>query len=403
MAKQTILKRLLNGLKTRFMGLLLPVLALFTFLFLALPSGAFGAFSDYINITDATFSSSSISVYWDKAGGIGNNSGIILTIGTSSIASPLYYDFHLGEQSWFLNNFAITGAKDTPSGCAIGADYYSSASSTGNVSNLGYIIDENGNATTTNNIPPGSAIYAVAVNWDYGETQCQQGAFHYLDSEYLGAFSTENINIISPTEYASTDTNGWPLGWIIQNDVPSSTNTGVVIWPTLAPTQTQSAEIAETGLVYLPDTFTYIPNYYQGYAYAKAGSTILATSTIRNFSIYIPEDITTSTAYSACDAEDSSWFGRAFCRSMVFLFAPHKPVLENFTRLSTRADKVMPFSIFADIRDAMTISATTTDQLISSSTLSAFSIFTTFRTGLGVVLWLIFAFWAIRALRHIQH
>lgn len=405
MAKQTILKRLLKGLKTRFMGLLLPVLALFSILLFSLPSGAFAGTVIQSDDTNAS---------------LGRDFSQTFT-GISGDLTSIQLRLHTENPSYSFENMTISFSGDGYS-CGFGYEYVP-----GSGSAYSYMLLTPSGCT---GIMSATSTYTLHINssdesriWtQYGSTastyaggsaseSCWEYGIGTFDCTELADLSfwllyDENpgLYIISPTEYATTTTNGLSLGWIIQNDIASSTNTGIVIWPTLQPTQKQSAEIAEAGgVIYLPDTFTYTPNYYQGYAYAKNGSTILATSTIRNFVVEVPPDITTSTAYSACDTEDSSWFGRAFCRSMVFLFAPHKPVLENFTRLSTRADKVMPFSIFADIRDAMTISATSTDQLISSSTLSAFSIFATFKTGLGVILWLIFAFWAIRALRHIQH
>lgn len=227
------------------------------------------------------------------------------------------------------------------------------------------------------------------------------------DNGYGGFLAnTDNvpeIDILYPTEYASTTIAGFYPGWSVINTIASSTNTGLVIWPTLAPTQKQYAEIAETGTVLFPDVFTYTPNYYQGYAYAKLGATVLASSTIRNFSINAPEDITTSTAYASCDTGDSSWFGQAFCRTMVYLFVPDPVVINNFTKLNAKISTVPPFAYFTQIKTALDLNSTTTTPLIPSSTIATFStVFDPIRSGLRTGLWLLFAFWGIRAIRHVQ-
>jgi len=238
--------------------------------------------------------------------------------------------------------------------------------------------------------------------WEYGTGTFDCTTLSDLSLWLLYAENT-NLYIVSPAEYGTTDTNGFPLGWIIQNDIASSTNTGVVIWATLAPNQTQSAEIAETGLVYLPDTFAYTPNYYQGYAYAKSGSTILATSTIRNFIIEIPTDITTSTAYANCDTEDTNWFGRSFCKAMVFLFSPSQSVINKSLDLKDKIAGVVPFVYVSRIITALDIEQSTTTPLIASSTLAAFSgAFDPLKVFIKAALWLIFGFWIIRTFRHLQ-
>jgi len=217
-----------------------------------------------------------------------------------------------------------------------------------------------------------------------------------------------NIAILSPADDAEISTTGMLTPWSVYNTITSSTITGVAIYPVLQipnPQTMQSSETNSVGTVSIPDSFSYTPQPYYAYAYAKdSAGTVLASTTPITIYLSVPEDTTTSTAYSTCDTGESGWFGRSFCKSMVFLFVPSDYILTKFVGLQYRAMEVPPFSFFGQISDALNLSATSTDQLISTSTVSGFSeAFSPLRSGIGIALWLLFAFWAIRAIRQIQH
>lgn len=215
------------------------------------------------------------------------------------------------------------------------------------------------------------------------------------------------LSIKYPLDDATTTVAGVYPYWEVTNSLPSSTATMLNAYPVLqtpTPQNIQTITKNETGNnVIIYDTFSFTPQPY--YIYANAldiNGDIIGTSTPITLWVETIPDTTTSTAYSACDS-DETFTGRWFCRSMVFLFSPSQAVLNSFTRLTDRAKNAPPFNLLTEVSDALSFEATTTEQAVSSSTLEAFSgIFSPARNGIKVALWLLFAFWLIRAIRHIQ-
>lgn len=135
----------------------------------------------------------------------------------------------------------------------------------------------------------------------------------------------------------------------------------------------------------------------------------LATSTLISF--YSTPFITTSTAgYSCFEAATSTCAGLGFigepiCKVAFCVFVPPPTAFNQFLTLKTQLEKKPPFGFYSAIKDSFNYfnNGTTTLVLIASSSLAAFStIFTPLNTGLGIILWVILAFYIIKRVREFE-
>jgi hypothetical protein len=81
------------------------------------------------------------------------------------------------------------------------------------------------------------------------------------------------------------------------------------------------------------------------------------------------------------------------------------PIVNNFIQLYNTLSTKPPLGYFTAIKAALnTLSVGTTSLiLVNASTTQAFSaIFTPLRTGLIIILWLMFSFWLFHRLRHLE-
>lgn len=139
------------------------------------------------------------------------------------------------------------------------------------------------------------------------------------------------------------------------------------------------------------------------------GGVNLATSTAISF--YVSPFVTTSTAaYSCLDAATSTCNGLGFiaepiCKVAFCAFVPPPTAFNQFLSLKTQLEKKPPFGFYSAIKDSFNNlnNGTTTLLLISTSSLAAFSaVFTPLNVGLGIIFWLLLAFYIIKRVREFE-
>ena len=215
----------------------------------------------------------------------------------------------------------------------------------------------------------------------------------YYDGDglwFVSGIITPSISFNFPTNNATTtDFTNWQITYATPQSSTIAVSYGLVS-STLQFTDTEAAlaigyqatqSIAKSQpLIYPP-----LVNGVSWYAKAQllsSTSTILADSGLISFQVYFPPSeielpITSSTI----------------------------PIVNNFIQLYNTLSVKPPFGYFTAIKAALsTLSVGTTSLiLVNASTTQAFSaIFTPLRTGLIIILWLMFAFWIFHRLRHLE-
>lgn len=141
-------------------------------------------------------------------------------------------------------------------------------------------------------------------------------------------------------------------------------------------------------------------------------SVTLASSDVGEFvigsigSTYFPPTTSTTTlASSTIECTGGGWVGDSFCKVMAYLFTPSADSFNQFADLKTTLENKPPFGYFTDLQKKISLlqNGTSTDTIINASTSAAFSpVFSPIRTGLIWILWLMFAFWLLHRIRHLE-
>lgn len=101
-----------------------------------------------------------------------------------------------------------------------------------------------------------------------------------------------------------------------------------------------------------------------------------------------------------CDRFDFGGLGvgNAICSVFEYLFKPDISILQNFSNLQGIMETKAPFTYYYSLRDALhNLNSTSTPAFVLSDTGSInTSIFQPIKTGLTWILWILFAFWAIK-------
>jgi hypothetical protein len=124
---------------------------------------------------------------------------------------------------------------------------------------------------------------------------------------------------------------------------------------------------------------------------------------VANLSYYsLPTSTVSSTAWTLTCDESAGTFSYSICNLFVGLFIPNPSVFDAFTGLYDQIENKPPIGYLTAISDALGGVGTSTAPY-SISAVSAFSgFFSPIRTALSWILWLVFAFWIINRLRHLQ-
>jgi hypothetical protein len=101
-----------------------------------------------------------------------------------------------------------------------------------------------------------------------------------------------------------------------------------------------------------------------------------------------------------CDRFDFGGLGvgNAVCRALEYIFKPDILNFQNFSNLKTILETKAPFSYFYSIKNSLNfLSSTSTPAFVLADTGGINTgIFQPLKTGLSWILWIFFAFWAIR-------
>jgi len=145
----------------------------------------------------------------------------------------------------------------------------------------------------------------------------------------------------------------------------------------------------------------------------KQGSTTISTSPTAQFDVYYSQEIadtfpnSTSTINElnfSCDNTEGVFY-QSVCKALLFLFKPSDDSLDKFLDIKDDLIERVPLGYFTAMSDLIeaNLDGSSTSTIINASTSEAFSdIFLPIREALDWIIWLVFGFYIIYRVKHLN-
>lgn len=230
-----------------------------------------------------------------------------------------------------------------------------------------------------------------------------------ITSPANGATSTQTSALwtVDVNRATSTDTYGVEIRYSSTSSIPSSTSGslgGIKTNPTDGSNTTTNYLFLEASTTYYARAFLY----HESGAYVASSSVISFSTGVSAGGASGSWGSPTSTATSSewvitCDPTSGA-FVNSLCNLALALFIPKTSDFERFNDLYTGIENKPPIGYFTLVKNAINSISTSTTSTFALADLSSIegTFLSPIKTGVSLVLWVLFLFWAFSRFRHFE-